>query len=301
MTPASPALDIRFPAPPADPGLADRLAGVLDDHDPLAIDEGECDPDAADAPPVRWVVHFADAGARDRAAAALDRAFAADGLRLSPIDVPDEAWAERSQAALPAVRVGDLVIAPPWDVPDAPAASLVVITPSMGFGTGHHATTRLCLRAIQALDVTGRSVLDVGTGSGVLAIAAVRRGAARAAGIDCDPDALASARDNVARNGVGDRVTLHRADLAELAGTNLAPADLVLANLTAGVLTRHADAIRACAAPGGTIVLSGVMTDQADAVVAAFEADGVPRLVSREAEDEWVALVLRNGDARRAG
>jgi ribosomal protein L11 methyltransferase len=179
-------------------------------------------------------------------------------------------------------------------VPDVPVTSLVVITPSMGFGTGHHATTRLCLRALQALDVTGRVVLDLGTGSGVLAIAAVRRGAERVAGVDCDADALASARDNVDRNGVGDRVTLHHTDLAGLAGLDLAPAAVVLANLTAGVLVRYADAVRALAAPGGTLVLSGVTTDQAAAVLAAFEADGVRRLVSREREDGWVALVLRN-------
>lgn len=294
MTPASPALHIRFPAPPADSGLLDRLAAVLDDHDPIAIDEGAWAPDAGDSPPVRWVVHFADAGARDRAAAVVGRAFAADGLRVASIDVPDEAWAERSQAALRAVRIGDLVIAPPWDVPDAPAASVVVITPSMGFGTGHHATTRLCLASLQALDLRGRSVLDLGTGSGVLAIAAVKRGAARAVGLDCDPDALASARDNVAANGVGERVALCRADLAELAGADLAPADVVVANLTAGVLARYADAIRALAAPGGTLVLSGLTADQAGAIAAAFEADGVRRLVSRQTEDEWVALVLAN-------
>ena len=294
MTPASPALDIRFPDPPAEPGLPDRLAAVLDDHDPVAIDEGAYAPDAEDAPPTRWMVHFADAGARDRAAVALARAFAADGLRLAPVEVPDEAWAARSQAALSAVRIGDLVVAPPWDIPDAPAESLVVITPSMGFGTGHHATTRLCLRMLQALDLTGRSVLDLGTGSGVLAVAAVKRGAKCAVGVDCDADALASARDNVAENRVGGRVALRQAALADLAGAELAPADVVLANLTAGVLTRHADAIRALAAPGGTLVLSGVTVDQADAVVAAFEADGIRRLTSRESEDEWVVLVLRN-------
>lgn len=295
MTPASPALDIRFPpAPPAGPGLSDRLAALLDDHDPVAIDEGACAPDAGDAPPVRWVVHFADAAARDRAAASVSRAFSAEGLRLASIDVPDEAWAERAQATLRAVRVGDLVIAPPWDRPDAPDASLVVITPSRGFGTGHHATTRLCLRMLQALDLAARSVLDLGTGSGVLAIAAIRRGAARATGVDCDADALASARDNVARNGVEARVRLHHADLADLAGAGLAPADVLVANLTAAVLAGRADAIRALAVPGGSLVLSGVMTDQTDEVVAAFEADGVRRLVSREREDEWVALLLRN-------
>jgi len=294
VPPPSPALEIRFPIPPSDPDLTDRLAACLDDYQPVAIDEGAYAPDAADAPPARWLVHFADPRARDDAAAAVGRAFAANGLVLAALEVPDGAWAERSQAALPAVRVGDLVVAPPWDVPDAPAASVVVITPSTGFGTGHHATTRLCLRALQSLDLAGRLVLDLGTGSGVLAIAAVKRGAARAIGVDCDPDALASARHNVAQNGVGDRVELRLADLAGLAAADREPAGVVLANLTASVLERHADAIRRLAAPGGTLVLSGLMSDQANAVVAAFEADGVGRLVSREEEDEWVVLTLRN-------
>ena len=109
-----------------------------------------------------------------------------------------------------------------------------------------------------------------------------------------DPDALASAAENVDLNQVGSQVTLRHADLAALPEAGPPPADVVAANLTAGVLVRHADIIRGAAVPGGTIVVSGVLRDQADAVVAAFEADGVRRLVCRDVEDEWVALTLRN-------
>ncbi len=293
MQTASPAIDVRFP-PQADAGLADAVLLLLDDLQPTAIDEGACAPGDESGPPAAWRVYFASAGARDRAAAALAGPAARLGLALTFVDVPDEPWAERSQAALRAVAVDGLVVAPPWDVPDTDAARVVIVLPSTGFGTGHHATTRLCLRALQRLDVAGRTVLDLGTGSGVLAIAAVKLGAADVTGVDCDPDALASARENLRLNGFEGRIALHEADLARLDALPLRPADVVLANLTAGVLQRFADAIRRRTVPGGTIVVSGVLAGQAPAVAAAFEIDGVSRLASREDEEEWVGMVFRN-------
>jgi ribosomal protein L11 methyltransferase len=289
----SPALEIRFPAPGPDAGLGDLVLALLDDFDPLAIHEGTWTSIDEDVRSSTWRVHFADAGARARAATALTAAFAPVGLATTPLDVEDPGWAERTQAALTSVRVGRLVVAPPWDLPPDPAGAIIV-RPSMGFGTGHHATTRLCLRALQELSLDARTVLDLGTGSGVLAIAAVRLGAGRVDALDCDPDALASARENLDLNGIADRVTLHQADLAALAALGLPRADVVVANLTAGVLDRYADAIRRQTAANGTILLSGVTRDQAAAVVAAFEADGVRRVESQEDEEEWVGLTLVN-------
>ena len=293
MPRASPALEIRFPPLPFDTDLQDRLLAALDDHGPVAIDEGTCAPDLEDTPPTAWLVHFPDSATRDRAAVVLERAFASSGVTLGALDVADEDWAQRAQAVLRHVRIGSLVVAPPWDVP-AGWPGVVVIQPSMGFGTGHHATTRLCLRALQRLDLAGRTVLDLGTGSSVLAIAAIRLGAARAAGVDCDPDALGAARENLGLNGVEDRVTLHRADLAALRAAPLAPADVVLANLTAAVLQRDPDIVRACAVPKGSLVLSGMLREQTPAVKAAFEADGVKRVTREDVEEEWVALTLSN-------
>jgi len=286
VPPPSPALEIRFPVPPSDPDLADRLAACLDDYHPVAIDEGAYAPDAADAPPARWLVHFADPRARDDAAAAVGRAFAADGLVLAALEVPDGAWAERSQAALPAVRVGDLVVAPPWDVPDAPAASVVVITPSTGFGTGHHATTRMCLLALQQIDLSGRSAVDVGTGSGLLAIAASRLGASRVLAMDDDSSAFHAAQDNLTLNRAAD-VSLR---LVDIRSVTLEPFDVVMANLTAPLIREAASRLADLTAPGGHLILSGFMTTEEADVLGAF-GGFTPK--ARTEEEEWVCVTLQ--------
>ena len=222
------ALELHFSADPALPrpgeevSLADLVQVALLDRALTAIDEGT-------QGSTIWRVYFASAAERDRAEGALGPAFATRGVAFAPIDVEDEGWAAKSQASLTAVRVGRIVVTPPWD----PAASLVdsdgvitiVILPSMGFGTAHHATTRLCLQALQALDLRGHSVLDVGTGSGVLALAAKRLGAAQVLGIDDDADAITAARDSLALNP-GVDVTLGVVDLRQ---SHLRTADVVSA------------------------------------------------------------------------
>src|SRR5262245_19309894 len=157
----------------------------------------------------------------------------------------------------------------------------------MGFGTGHHATTRLCLAALQDIDLSGAFVLDAGTGSGVLAIAAARLGARRALGIDFDPDAIQSARENLDLNPEAGGVEF---EVADLAARDLPRADVVTANLTGALLVRSAAALLDAVRPGGRLVLSGILADERDEVVHAFAPAGIVRI--RE-EDGWVGLAMK--------
>jgi ribosomal protein L11 methyltransferase len=160
---------------------------------------------------------------------------------------------------------------------------VVVIDPSTGFGTGHHATTRLCLELLQEVEVQGKRVIDVGTGSGVLAIASWKVGAREVVAIDHDPDALQNARDNMQRNGV--EVELVDADLSAVA---LAPADIVLANLTSAALQRFAGALGALVAPGGVMIVSGFSPDDLDEVARALTGS-VAILLQ---DGEWAAAMV---------
>ncbi|MBI2836057.1 MAG: 50S ribosomal protein L11 methyltransferase [Acidobacteria bacterium] len=259
----------------------DRLIAALDDLDLFAIDDGR--PDV-------WRMFFFAPEARERAQASLLAAFPPPILSAVPLDVPDERWAERAQRAQRAIVVDRFIVAPPWDVPAAHAERTIVIQPSTGFGTGHHASTRLCLCALQRLDVGGRTVLDVGTGSGLLAIAAARLGARRVVAIDVDADAVEAARDNVARNGCEERVELGVADVREWTGDS---ADVVLANLTGRFLVHNAPRLMALLASGGHLVASGFTRQETDDVTRALAEHG--SVVAEDEEDEWAAVTVSGG------
>jgi ribosomal protein L11 methyltransferase len=280
-----PALEIQF-LRPADSSLHDRLYALLDDFEPLAIHEDE--------PADCWRVFFRSPYGRDAASAALASGLAPGLIRASPLDVPDEDWARRSQEGLTAIQAGRLIIAPPWDVPAAkpagqgqPDVPVIVIEPSTGFGTGHHATTRLCLLAMQRLDLRGARVLDVGTGSGVLALAAWKLGAGDVVAIDNDPDALDNARDNIARNGAAPAIDIIPDDLE---GLRVQRADVVLANLTGAVLVRYAAELRSLANDGGYFILSGFAPQDVAVIKAAFANLTV---IDEQVEGDWAAISLQ--------
>ena len=269
-----PAIEIHIP-PSTDPGIHDRLYLLLDDFEPSAID--------ADDAGGRWRVFFRTSADRDAAAAAL---AGVAGVRAALLEVPDDDWARRSQQGLRAIEAGGLVIAPPWDVPKG-SMPVITIEPSTGFGTGHHATTRLCLRMMQQLDLRGARVLDVGTGSGVLALAAWKLGAGDVAAVDNDPDALDNARSNIELNGAGGSIDIIRDDLS---GLRIERADVVLANLTGAVLMRYADELQSLVVQGGCLVLSGFAPNDAAVVRMAFADFDV---IGEEQEADWGALTLR--------
>jgi ribosomal protein L11 methyltransferase len=252
----------------------DLFQAALLDYDVSAIDETT----QRDA----WRVFFGSDADRTAAAEQLSRQFPETSIRL--LDVPDEDWVTKSQASLRAVTIGSTIVAPPWDVPDAPL--VIVIRPSMGFGTGHHATTRLCLAALQHIDVQGRRVMDVGTGSGLLAIAASLFGAAYVEGIDEDADALRAAHDNVLLNP-GANVTLRHADVRRAAAESF---DVVVANLTGALLCDAAPQILQLTTPGGHVILSGFLRGEEADVLGAYSTFSV---TARTEEEEWLCVTLR--------
>ena len=275
------------------------VSGILHDFPPVAIQElaerplppgGLWDltlPPIPDPPPtpLHWHVCFNDAGERDRAAAAIQDAL--PDLAIERVDVPDEDWAARSQRSLSAVRAGRFIIAPPWDLPaDDVDATVIVIEPSMGFGTGHHATTRMCLRLLSEIDVSDLTVLDLGTGSGVLSMAAALSGARSVIGLDVDQDAIDSAESSARLNTLPDTMTFKVGDFRT---DPPPPADLVLANLTGGMLIAAARAIVSLVRPGGRLILSGF--DESEVTGVLHAAEGVVERL-RLVEDHWVAVLL---------
>jgi ribosomal protein L11 methyltransferase len=282
--------------------LEERLLLLLDDLGPIAMeasDEG-----------VGWRVFFAENSVRDGAVTSLAPALR-DCCAVRPVDVEDEGWAQKVQADLRAIEVGRIVVAPPWEVRQTsprtrlpsgaghtpctasslpPADSqeiLIVIEPSMGFGTGHHQSTRLCLLALQALSLDDASVIDVGTGSGVLALAACKLGASRVLAIDHDPDSVTAARDNAVRNGLTEAVVVQ---LAEVDRLTTSAAEVVAANLTAGVLRAQRDALARLVADAGRLIVSGFTRGQTPLVIDAFPEFSID---ARREEDDWVCLTLR--------
>jgi len=210
-------------------------------------------------------------------------------LRTRLVDEAD--WADAWKAHFPVMRIGRrLVIKPTWRRHHAePDDVVLALDPGMAFGTGLHPTTRLCLVALERLADEGRlanaRILDVGCGSGILAIAALRLGGAEALGVDTDPIAIEATTENARRNRLARRIRAREGSLP----TNEPPFDIVVANLIAGVLVPLAPLLRAELSPGGRLVASGIFADREADVRAAFEAAGLA-VTERTGEGDWVAL-----------
>lgn len=215
-----------------------------------------------------------------------------DSLQLAWREIGAQDWAEGWKQYFSAVRIGDsLVVKPSWEEGVFPGCTLVTLDPGMAFGTGTHGTTRLCLEFIAARHDAGagvRRILDVGTGSGILAIAALALGAERAVACDIDPVAVQTTRDNAAINGCADRIEATLEPLESIQGSY----DLVVANILAEENVRLASELCARVAPGGYLVLSGILTEKVDFVTQIFN----PRFAAPPAVHyaaEWACIEYR--------
>lgn len=264
---------------------------IRDPHDELAARE---DPDA----PFVIVAHIPDDGDARAAIESTERALwhlQAFGLRplgaLRTRRVDDGDWTDAWKAHYVAQRVGRVVVVPSWlNEAVGPGEVAITLDPGMAFGTGLHPTTRGCLRLLQDLAPMPREVLDVGCGSGILALAALRLGATRAVALDTDPLAVEATRENAARNGLADRM---RVDEGTVPAAAEARYPLVLANLVAAVLVELAPRLAAHLAPGGVLLASGIIAPRAAEVVDAMRAAGLA-VTDRRDDGEWVSVRLES-------
>jgi ribosomal protein L11 methyltransferase len=207
---------------------------------------------------------------------------------LTVRSIADENWNAAWEASIRPVRTGPFLICTSRaEVPPEHAdATLLRIEPKMSFGTGHHATTRLALRLLADAVVPGNDVIDVGTGTGVLAVAACRRGAGSVEAVDTNPRAVENAQENVTQNGVKNCVTVREGSLDAVPD---GPADVVLANITRDPLLTLLPAFRRRLGPGGHLVLSGLLQSDADRMQEAL-AEHDFTASDTQTEDGWWAV-----------
>jgi ribosomal protein L11 methyltransferase len=285
----------------ADERSAEALADALVEAGALSVSLEDANAETPDEQPLfgepglvpdrhAWMASRLRVLVDDDKGDALVRAAAeAIGIAPPPIEsraaVADTDWVRATQSQFPPTRISDrLWIVPTWHEPPDPKAVIVRLDPGVAFGTGTHPTTRLCLRWIDANLRPGTSVLDYGCGSGILAIAAAKLGAACVIGSDIDPQALQAARANSEANAV-------RADYTEPDLLRAGTWDVVLANILSNPLMLLAPALLARVAPGGALVLSGVLERQANQIIQAYRAADASVPLSVWAADEgWVCL-----------
>lgn len=268
--------------------LAEPLESFLLDHGAPGLQTEE----VGDG--VRIVAHFSGAAPLPELDVFIDsmRDLLPDAAppRIAVDTVADNGWAENWKAHFPPLSIGQhLFVHPPW-VSTVPAGRVgILLDPGMAFGTGHHASTRGCLVLLErALAATPRArVLDLGTGSGILAIAALKLGAADVWGVDIDPDACAVARENAAVNHVGDALHI-TGGLAAVPGTF----DIIVANLLAGLLVDTAGELAARLRPGGLAIGAGILREEAPAVRRAWRAAGLADDQTLP-DEEWVTVAAR--------
>jgi ribosomal protein L11 methyltransferase len=218
--------------------------------------------------------------------------------------VDDEDWANVWKQYFKPFAISDrIVVKPVWETYEASEQQLILeIDPGMAFGTGTHATTALCVRALEKVIVGREHVVDIGTGSGILAIAAVKLGAGHVLALDLDPVSVASAAYNASHNQLQDQITVlhsdllqvitsHQADRSVHLGINL-PVQIVVANILAEVIVTFTVDVFRILQPGGLYITSGIIQGKAEMVIASLTAHGF-EIIDRQEDSNWVALIAR--------
>ena len=200
--------------------------------------------------------------------------------------VDDKDWLESWKAEFVPIRIGGFLVRPTWSEAVAADCVELVLDPGMAFGTGLHPTTQQCLEALSTLPLEGKSALDVGTGSGILAIAAAKRGASPVVAVDTDSLAVGAARENAVRNGVA--IPVGEGSAADVPGRF----DVVVANIVSPVLQRIAPDLAARLSGGGTLLVAGISAPAERATREALESARL-EVLDRTVRDDWVALALR--------
>src|SRR5450830_972834 len=288
---------------------AEALSDALMEAGALSVSVEDADEGTADEKPLfgepgmepkeaAWdhsrVVALTDVDADQ--AAIVAEAAAAIGLAapgFSTRAVADEDWVRLTQSQFAPIHIGkNIWVVPSWHEAPDPSALILELDPGLAFGTGSHPTTKLCMEWLEAHPAPGQSVLDYGCVSGILAMVARKLGATKVAGVDIDPQAIESARDNAARNQVSDIEYFVPEEFAQSAHAD-AKFDIVVANILSSPLKLMAPMLSGRVAPGGALILSGVLARQAEEVAAAY-APFIKMGVWAEHEG-WVALHGRLG------
>jgi ribosomal protein L11 methyltransferase len=239
-----------------------------------------------------WVTHLAeDAVDSDRAEVWAERLAAylpPGGAQVECAWQEHEDWAVLWKRGLEPRRVTDrLIVSPSWCTPNPePADVVITVDPGMAFGNAEHGTTRGCLRLLDAAVRPGDRVLDVGAGSAILSIAAALFGAAEVCALEADPLAVPTAAENVAENGVSDRVTVVEETSSADSLRERGPVDGVVANIQRAILEGLLPGFRAALRPGGWLILSGVPADEWEAMIASAGEEGF-RLDQVDADGDW--------------
>ncbi|MFK7965381.1 MAG: 50S ribosomal protein L11 methyltransferase [Burkholderiaceae bacterium] len=273
---------------------------VLDDDAGTDAEQAVFGEPGMPAAPLGWRASRLVTLCDDEAGGRLAITQAAAQIGLSPIEsisantVAPQDWVSLTQSQFDPVAIGErLLITPTWHVGDATIAeqagqrAMIVLDPGLAFGTGSHPTTRLCLRWLDAHDLTDKTVIDYGCGSGILAIAAAKLGAQQVCGVDIDQQALTSATDNANANEVALTVSSTADPAPE-------PADIVLANILASPLKVLAPLLEDLVKPGGHLVLAGLLDHQADEVAACYRQLEMSAWAS---EDGWTCLTGKRDKA----